>query len=275
MSNKPPDRLSALIQHFRVEARVLPRGDEGFPDSEEGRALPNLFVTQHSPGTGCRPAPDRRAGTLLFHPRGTPTGFKIRDEVGEADDICCATVDTGGDANPFAVALPAVVTVSLSEAGPLRAVADMLLDEALSPRCGGRAVIDRLCEILVIRLLRHLIEEKSTKVGLVAGLAHPNLSRAIVAIHDRPGNVWRLEDLADIAGMSRTHFVNTFRNVVGVTPGEHLSDWRLTLARLQIVKGTPVKTAAGRVGFSSAAALSRAYTRRFGVSPSQDRARAA
>ena len=274
MSDKPPDRLSALIQHFRVEARVLPMGDDGIPD-QEGRPAPNLFVIRRSSAEfTCRPSADGEAATLLFFPRGTPAGFEIQDEVGE-DEYICASVDTGGEANPFAVALPGAVTVSLREAGPLQAVTDMLMDEALSPRCGGRAVIDRLCEILVIRLLRHLIEDGSTKVGLVAGLAYPNLSRAIVAIHDRPGKAWRLEDLAEIAGMSRTHFVNTFRDVVGVTPGQYLSDWRLTLARLQIAKGTPVKIAAGKVGFSSAAALSRAYTRRFGVSPRQDYARPA
>lgn len=277
MPKRRPDRLSALIQRFRIEAKVLPVGATGLPNKPGSCLAPNLFIIGRGRlSFSHERLPDLGGETpmLLFFPRGTPPDFKIQSE-GEEAEFVCASVDTGGDANPISLALPDVVTVPLNEAEPLQAVTDILLDEALSPRCGGRAVIDRLCEIVVIRLLRHLIESGKTKVGLVAGLAHPNLSLAIVAIHDNPEKAWRLEDLADVAAMSRTHFANTFRDVVGVTPGEYLSNWRLTLARIEIGKGTAVKAIAGKVGFSSAAALSRAFTRRFGVSPRRDHARSA
>lgn len=277
MPKRRPDRLSALIQRFRIEAKVLPVGATGLPNEPGSCLAPNLFIIGRGRlSFSHERLPDLGGETpmLLFFPRGTPPDFKIQSE-GEEAEFVCASVDTGGDANPISLALPDVVTVPLNEAEPLQAVTDILLDEALSPRCGGRAVIDRLCEIVVIRLLRHLIESGKTKVGLVAGLAHPNLSLAIVAIHDNPEKAWRLEDLADVAAMSRTHFANTFRDVVGVTPGEYLSNWRLTLARIEIGKGTAVKAIAGKVGFSSAAALSRAFTRRFGVSPRRDHARSA
>jgi transcriptional regulator GlxA family with amidase domain len=180
----------------------------------------------------------------------------------------------GGESNPIARALPNPVVISLAEAESLGAVTDMLLEEALSPRCGGRAVVDRLCEVVVIRLLRHAIEAGQAQPGLLAGLAHPNLSLAIVAIHDDPGRYWRLEDLAEVAGMSRTQFANTFRDVVGTTPGDYLSGWRLTLARTEIASGVPLKIVAGRIGFSSSAALSRAFSRRFGFTPREGHARA-
>jgi AraC-like DNA-binding protein len=277
MTRKRPDRLSALIQRFRIETKVLPVGATGAPDEPGDYPAPNLFII----GRGrLNFSHDRvansggEAPTLVFFPRGAPPDLKIQSKVEDAEYVC-ASVDTGGDANPIALALPDVVALPLSQAEPLQAVTDILLDEALSPRCGGRAVIDRLCEIVVIRLLRHLIEGGKTKVGLVAGLAHPNLSRAIVAMHDNPEKAWRLENLADVAAMSRTHFANTFRDVVGVTPGEYLSKWRLTLARIEIAKGTAVKTAAAKVGFSGAAAFSRAFTRRFGISPRKDHARPA
>ncbi|MFD2205900.1 helix-turn-helix transcriptional regulator [Kiloniella antarctica] len=179
----------------------------------------------------------------------------------------CAVVDTGGVANPIALALPDLVVVRLDRSKALEAVTNILLEEAHAPRCGGQAVIDRLCEIVVIRLLRHLIEAGDAEVGLLAGLAHPNLSLAIVAIHDNPARSFSLEELAEISAMSRTHFANSFRKSVGVTPGQYLSNWRLTLARMEISKGIPLKTIARRVGFSSPAALSRAFSRHYGVSP--------
>ncbi|MHC4356912.1 MAG: AraC family transcriptional regulator [Planctomycetota bacterium] len=272
MPRKRPDRLSALIQRFRIEAKVLPIGTTGEPDEQGRHAAANLLIIGrgrlHYSGERFSDL-DGEAPVLVFFPRGAPADFRVEAEAEEAEYVC-ASVDTAGDANPIALALPDVVTVPLNEAEPLQAVTDILLDEALSPRCGGRAVIDRLCEIVVIRLLRHLIEGGKAKVGLVAGLAHPNLSLAIVAIHDNPERNWRLEDLADIAAMSRTHFANSFRKVVGVTPGEYLSSWRLTLARMEIANGNSLKAVVGKVGFSSSAALSRAFKRRYGVSPRKD-----
>jgi len=274
---KKPDRLSALIQRFRVEARVLPVGASNAPNRWAPHSPPNLFIVRQGrfnfTDNGLHDL-DGKAPVLVFFPRGAPADVKIQADMEDAEYVC-ASVDAGGDSNPIALALPDMVTVPLEDAKPLQAVTDILLEEAFSPRCGGRAVIDRLCEIVVIRLLRHLIESGTTKVGLVAGLAHPNLSFAIVAIHENPEKSWRLEALAQTAAMSRTHFANTFREVVGVTPGEYLSSWRLTLARMEIAKGIPLKTIVGKVGFSSSAALSRAFKRRYGVSPRQDCARLA
>ncbi|NQV98172.1 MAG: AraC family transcriptional regulator [Rhodospirillales bacterium] len=277
MQKKRPDRLSALIQRFRIDAKVLPVDNSAAAHERNQHLTPNLFII----GRGCLNVSDARfAGladqtpVLVFFPRGAPADFTVQTATADAEFVC-ASVDTGGVSNPISLALPDVVTVALQEAKPLQAVTDILLDEAFAPRCGGRAVIDRLCEIVVIRLLRHLIEAGKTEVGLVAGLAHPNISQAIVVIHNNPEKNWHLEDLAEIAAMSRTHFANTFRKVVGVTPGEYLSSWRLTLARMEITKGTPLKTVVRKVGFSSSAALSRAFKRRYGISPRQDYARSA
>ena len=269
MQTKRPDRLSALIRQFRIKATVHSLDGDGDRRLADDCPAPNLFIARHGelnfpdechePMTG--PGPK-----LGFFPRGIPRDMRVQLASRDAEYLR-ATVDMSGDANPIALALPPLVAVRLDEAPSLAAVADLLLEEALSPRCGGRAVIDRLCEVVVIRLLRHAIEEGQARPGLLAGLAHPNLCRPIVAVHDNPEKSWRLEDLADIAGMSRTHFANSFRDVVGVTPGGYLSGWRLTLARTEIAKGTPLKVIAGKVGFSGSAALSRAFSRRYGYSP--------
>lgn len=267
MTAKRPDRLSTLIQRFRIDASVL---------SATGQAAPNLFIIRRGnlPSLHGQYGDLSEAGPkLIFFPYAPPQDLQALLQAADAEFVC-ATVDMGGDANPIARALPNPVLVPLAEAEALGAVADILMEEALSPRCGGRAVVDRLCEVVVIRLLRHIIEAGQAEPGLLAGLAHPNLSLAIVAIHDGPGRNWRLEDLADVAGMSRTHFANSFRETVGVPPGEYLSGWRLTLARTEIAKGVPLKVVAGRIGFSSSAALSRAFSRRFGFTPREGLARA-
>ena len=278
------DRLSALISRFHVRARVHPYAlneKNGSGEQELSKSKANFFIVRRGQVQALNSEFDDLEDTvplLLYYPRGGAQDLNCRSLVEDNErgadrnsagqwGYVCAEVDTGGDASPISLALPDEVIVRLDQSEALRAVTNILLEEAKAPRCGGQAVIDRLCEIVMIRLLRHLIEAGQTEVGLLAGLAHPNLALAIVAIHDNPERNFNLEDLAGIAAMSRTHFVNSFRTSIGITPGQYLSNWRLTLARMEIAKGTPLKTIARRIGFSSSAALSRAFTRHFGVTP--------
>jgi len=120
-------------------------------------------------------------------------------------------------------------------------------------------------------VLRRTIDAGATQPGLLAGLSHPALHRALAAMHDQPSRAWRIEDLAAIAGVSRSRFMELFREVVGTTPSSYLTEWRLALARRALVRGDRVKSIAAHVGFGSAAAFSRAYTRRFGHPPVQAR----
>ena len=70
---------------------------------------------------------------------------------------------------------------------------------------------DRLFEVVLIQILRHLMYSGQTQVGMLGGLAHPRLRQAMVAMHERPAEDWSLERLASIAGMSRSVFANAFR----------------------------------------------------------------
>ncbi|MEJ8475476.1 AraC family transcriptional regulator [Roseibium algae] len=254
------DRLSALIERFRVHAALAL--DAG---SDDGVA--NFFVYRLSSG-------DQR---LVFLPNKTTSGVAcvceaIRD--GERQEVV-ARIDISGAGHHLIQALPRCISVDLSEAPELAAVVVPLVAEVVQPRCGGQAVFHRLSEVVVIRLLRHAIEKGCTDVGLLAGLAHPRLAGALVALHNKPGAPWGLETLAAEAGMSRTQFSVTFKDVLGMTPGAYLANWRLDVARSELEAGTQVKTVARMCGFSSAAAFSRAFARRYGHAPKQERRKAA
>ncbi|WP_306029893.1 AraC family transcriptional regulator [Stappia sp. MMSF_3263] len=253
---KRVDRLSALIDRFRIDASVLHA-----PLAGRAASCVNLFlITEGMAEQVSRPR------WLVFRTGGAPTGGVSVPP--EGDVAVAARVDLGGEGSPLAMALPAEVRVDLEDAPALAAVSTVLLEEVERPRCGGKAIVDRLCEIVVIRFLRHAIETGRAENGLIAGLGHPQIMLALVAMHEAPERRWKLEDLAGLCGMSRTAFATTFRDVVGRTPGAYLQDWRLGIARQEIGRGGSLKTVAGRVGFSSAAAFSRAFSRQFGHAPS-------
>ena len=119
----------------------------------------------------------------------------------------------------------------------------------------------------MIWLLRILMDQGKVQSGMMAGLSHPKLKLALVAMHDEPQRDWSLHALAAEAGMSRTVFANGFRDVVGCTPGAYLQRWRIGLAQKGLASGRALKNVATDVGYSGEAALSRAFRDHTGQSP--------
>lgn len=237
------DRLSALMQHFQMNVAI----------SEPGAG--NLIVF------GDRLA--NRPGGLEFWPRqrtaqgGVPADQRLFE----------ASADWGGTANPLIAALPEKLVMNTITDEPLSLLLRMLVTEAADARCGSTSAVNRLCEVLIIRLLRHQIELGATTPGLLSGLADRKLSRALVAMHEHPGRDWRNHELAEVAGMSLSRFSDRFVARIGETPQTYLRRWRMILARQDIAAGQRVQTVARRLGYGSSEALSRAFRRHFGQSP--------
>jgi AraC-like DNA-binding protein len=204
--------------------------------------------------------------TLLFFPRGRIHSFAA-DPVHGAD-LVCATVELGGaEGNPIGRGLPELVVLPLASHPALTPICDLLLGEAFSERGGRQEALDRLFDYLLILIIRHVVESGMVATGVLAGLADPRLAKALTAIHEAPKKSWTLDDLAGIAGMSRTRFAEYFRRRIGQTPMEYLTLWRMTLASQLLARGKPVKSVALEVGYRSAAAFSRVFVRVTGQPP--------
>lgn len=262
------DRLAGLLRYFSVSARVFHSGPlcGRIEYAAEGGYLHVLRTGQvtvrspmHAPLTVSGPA-------VVFYPRAAAHVFITRDN--EAVDLVCARIDLGSaGGNPLALALPPVICIGLDGLPRLGSTIDMLLLEALEPHCGHQAAIDRLSELLLIQLLRHLLDERLADTGLLAGLGDPRLAHALAAMHDAPARTWTLEALAREAGMSRARFARHFHDVVGETPLRYLAQWRVTVACTLLRKGKPVALVANEVGYGGPTALARAFRSVHGLSP--------
>jgi AraC family transcriptional regulator len=74
------------------------------------------------------------------------------------------------------------------------------------------------------------------------------------------------------AGVSRYHFLRTFRSATGVTPHQWLLRARLREAAHRLVTTrTPVTSIALEVGFEDLSNFIRSFRAEFGVSPSRYR----
>lgn len=204
--------------------------------------------------------------TLLFFPRGRVHSFMVDPDRGA--DLVCATVELGGgEGNPIGRGLPELVVLPLASHPALAPVCDLLVAEAFSERGGRQAALDRLFDYLLILIVRHVVESGRVATGVLAGLADPRLAKALTAMHEAPKRSWTLDDLAGIAGMSRTRFAEHFRTRIGQTPVGYLTVWRMTVARQLLAKGKPIKSVALQVGYQSASAFSRVFSRVTGQAP--------
>jgi AraC-like DNA-binding protein len=266
------DRLASLLEHFSMSARVFHTGTLcGINDlqTESNGGQMHLIRqgtvdVQHGGLLAARVTEP----SLLLYPRTVPHRFVTDSERGA--DLACADLSFGGGpANPIAAALPPFVCLPLSALPGAEPVLMLLFEEAFSRNCGRQALLDRLFEVVMIQVLRCLMEEGRTQAGMLAGMAHPRLRLALVAMHEKPAQEWSLESLADQAGMSRSVFANSFRDCIGCTPGTYLQRWRIRLAQRAMEHGRPLKLIANEVGYGSEAALSRAFKACVGLSPAE------
>ena len=233
------DRLSALLARFEL----------GVTPADQDRSNLRILAAAHEA------LPNR----IVFSPRGF-----ITDPIADGETILfSADVAWGGSFNPLLSALPHSIEVVIAEDSELIHVTRLLQAEGTRPRCGSGTILNRLGEVLLVRLLRIQLETGATRSGLLAGLADARLSRAIVAMHENPGRHWRNEDLADTAGLSLSRFSELFAATVGETPIAYLRRWRMLLAHQDAERGDRIQTIARRYGYSSGEALSRAFRREF------------
>jgi AraC-like DNA-binding protein len=264
------DRLQALLNHFSVSARTFQFGPlcgiNSLSDEETHGQLHLVTDGAVEVWHGPRLAFSINEPSLLFYPRPMAHRFVTDPELG-ADFVCANIAFEGGAATPLAVALPSSIVFPLSEIPDSQPVLEVLFAEAKAYNCGRQAIIDRLFEVIVIQLLRHMMEGGITRVGLLAGLAHPQLKRAIVAMHEAPERNWRVEDLAAVAGMSRSVFSNLFHGTVGEPPASYLQRRRIGLVQKWLKRGLPIRLIAEEAGYGSESSLSRAFKAQCGLSP--------
>jgi AraC-like DNA-binding protein len=165
--------------------------------------------------------------------------------------------------------LPEVVVLRADDADRIVAGAlESMRQESMAARVGSALLMTRLADVVVIHAIRSWIEQADPTVGWLAALRDPQLGRAIAAIHRSPERAWSAEALARVAGLSRSRFSDRFTDLVGTAPMQYLTKLRMDRAR-DLLRGQKVSIAelAGRFGYDSEPAFSRAFKRHIGQPP--------
>jgi AraC-like DNA-binding protein len=168
--------------------------------------------------------------------------------------------------------LPVLLRVNVrgSSAGMwLEASVRYALAEARSPRPGGAGVLAKLAEVLFIEVLRLYVNQQSEgRIGWLAAVGDRIVGAALNQLHARPAHTWTVDELAREAHTSRSVLAERFQYLVGSSPMQYLTQWRMLLAANLLTRSNaPMARIAEDVGYQTDTAFSRAFRREFGSPP--------
>ena len=168
--------------------------------------------------------------------------------------------------------LPPIVHIRReSDKAAMRWSLERMREELRDPQPGGSLIAQQLAYMMLIQALRlHLADSASAAPGWLSALSDKHMSIAITSMHNDPGYPWTLRALAQRVGLSRSVFALRFREIVGTTPLEYLTRWRMLLAADRLKNSSDGLAAiAQSLGYESQSAFGKAFRRVIGCSPRQ------
>ncbi|MBN9661389.1 MAG: AraC family transcriptional regulator [Acidobacteria bacterium] len=174
---------------------------------------------------------------------------------------------------PITELLPSFTLIKADEARTLALHITMqaLASEMAERGPGSDVVATRLAEVLFIQVLRaHIASGREHNKGWLRAIFDPQVGTALSAIHASVNTPWTVESLAEAAGMSRSAFAARFKELLGQTPLEYVTEWRMQKA-MQLLQQRDKKLVdiARSVGYESDASFSKAFKRVVGANPGE------
>jgi AraC-like DNA-binding protein len=285
-----------LIQDKRTEEKVTPSGKNNPPTDLAHFAMlsrGNCWLTVKGipdpiPLTGgdCFLLGRDTSIVMRDSPRTRPKwtfseiGAKAKNNVahcgggGAPTTIVCGSMSFDrASLRPITQLLPSFILIKAEQARTLALHDTMraLASEMAEQVPGSEIVANRLAEVLFIQILRaHIASGPERNKGWLRAVFDPQIGTALRAIHDSVNTPWTVESLAEAAGMSRSAFAARFKELLGQTPLEYVTEWRMQKA-MQLLEQRDKKLidVARAVGYESDAAFSKAFKRVVGANPGE------
>jgi AraC-like DNA-binding protein len=227
------------------------------------------YTVQDNPHTGaqsfCSVATENESQVIKYGGGGAPTTI-----IYGWFRFCAISL------RPLARLLPPLILVKADEPQTLamRTTMTMLASEMAKPAPGSELVVQSLADILFVQCLRTYIESRSgaCNTALLRAFFDPHIGVALKFMHEQLGAAWTVKTMATACGMSRSAFALRFKGLVGETPLEYLTAWRMRKAAVLLQKGDKKLIDVARsVGYDSEAAFSTAFKRVVHVAPREFR----
>lgn len=175
-------------------------------------------------------------------------------------------------AEPLLALLPDLLCVRLidDDLALLETTLHLIGIESRRDGLGADLAVERLTDVLFIQTIRAWAAADGSQAGgWLAALRHRALARVIRAVHADIARDWTVDEMARVAGTSRSSFAHSFRSILDETPLNYVTRWRMYRAKILMRKGATLAEIAAQVGYESDTALSRAFRRVEGLAPGE------
>ena len=197
--------------------------------------------------------------------------LKSAPDAPDAVLFCGKMAFAASSLGPLLALMPAFMTVCCATAVDpvVQTLLDAMADEIADDKPGSGAMMTRLADLVVVRMVRAWAMRACGDVaGWQAAVREPRLGKALASVHKKPGGTWTVEAMAAEAGMSRSVFAERFTEAMGEAPLQYVTGLRMKLAEEFLRDGRlSVSAVAGKLGYESEASFSRAFKRVTGKSP--------
>jgi len=276
------DLIDKILAGHRYSGTVIqhPTFGQSFNDKETKliNRLPFHYVEKGS----CRVMVDDKEyllteGDFIAIMKGSVHFLRnVIDDIPSETTLICGYFELLAGTNQSLIdSFPDVQIIShkdIDQSSRMKTVLHMLCEEVGNDLLGAKSAVNSLADLFFTYVLRNILNCDSVETGVLAGLSDPHLVKALLAFHNDFHKSWSLETLALEAGLSRTKFVSKFRDVIGVTPGAYMTQWRMNWAATELLSSESIiYDIALSTGYQSDAAFCRVFKQQFGVPPSEFR----
>jgi AraC family transcriptional activator of mtrCDE len=146
------------------------------------------------------------------------------------------------------------------------------LSELVAQEIGSATMSAALLKQVIVILLRRSLVSMHAWTERFAMLSDARIARAFAAMAARPGDPHTVENLAQLACLSRSAFMARFAQLVGKSPMHVLRDLRLRQAMHQLrASSSPIDQIAHNAGYASRSSFIKAFRKLYGADPSHFR----
>ncbi len=154
------------------------------------------------------------------------------------------------------------------EDADITTAAVMLLDALRLGGAGSDVMFESLARVFLVKLVRKYGDDRSNEFEFSSSFTAQHYKRVLDFMAENFGRPIQIEDIAQEAGLSASHFSRLFKDVIGDSPYQFLMRYRVERAEAMIADTTrSLIDIALACGFSDQPHLTRVFKQAHGVTP--------
>lgn len=165
--------------------------------------------------------------------------------------------------------LPTYIKIH-SDLTPLSHIIRLLQAEALAGGEGSVSIINALSTVLLVLIVRQYLEQEDLRdlTGILRAWQNTRLKHVIHAVLDAPQAAWSVDELSQLANLSRAQFMRLFKQETGLSPHIFVTQIRLQqAAKLLQTSNQSVLSIALSVGLQSETHFGKLFKKYYGLTP--------